>query len=1113
MPAAQIFFATRKGIERMRASVCRSWTKLGLLLAALTSCVSLVYGQRPPGPRANEETFRFRFVGPRAGNRVASIAGVPGDPRTYYAGAASGGVWKTTDGGNRWEPIFDKQPVAAIGAIAVAPSDPSVIWVGTGEAWAIRDSDVMGNGVYVSTDYGKDWTHVGLEETGRIGRILVHPTNPDIAFVCALGRTTGPQQERGVYRTTDRGQHWERVLFADANTGCSGLAMDPHNPRILLAGMWQVEMHTWGELSGGPGSAVYISKDGGTKWTKLEGHGLPKSPLGKIDVAIAPTNPDRYFALIQTKDQGALWRSDNAGENWQAINYQRQLTGRAGYYIRIAVSTGNDNEVYIANSSFLESLDGGELFKEVPWGGDNHDIWVDPQNPDRFVITDDGGLNITTVHGRGFQRIQLPIGQMYHVAVDNQVPYYVYTNMQDGPNMRGPSIAPPLEYGRVVDTGWERRMGGCESGFTLPDLTDPNIVWASCYGNEVTRWDAKTKRARSISPWIHSLDSPPDQLKYRCHWTPPLAIDPFDHNTVYYGCQVVFKTNNGGQSWSVISPDLSTQDPKYLGSSGGIVGDNLGQFYGEVVFAIAPSEIQQGLIWAGTNDGLIWYTKDGGANWSNVTKNIKDLPPWGMVTRIEPSHSDAGTAYVAVDYHLMDNRDPFLFKTTDFGKTWTKISEGLPKHSLGYVKTIAEDPNQKGLLFAGTGNGLFYSLDDGAHWTAFTTGLPHAPVTWAVVQKQFHDLVISTYGRGIFILDDITPLEQMSQKADDVSVRLFAPRDTFRLFPNGGASITYSLKAAPKAPPKIEILDSSGAVVRKLENAPARAGMNRAEWNFLYDPPKLVSLRTTPPENPHIWEERRFRGSESRQVLHWGIREAEVGPMALPGKYSVRLTVDGQTFTQPLTIVKNPNVHASEQDLAAAFKLQLHIRDDITKTSEVTNKLEWMRKQLDVIARMLGGRKIAPSIPNENREGASGAQEPKEEKGEANPDPELLKAVEAMDHKMQDVEYKFISRADALSDDKYYSIPEKIYLHLIWLNGEVGTGAGDVAGGVDNPPTDTAAAILETIDKDLAEAQSGYQNLIEKELPAFNRALLDKGITPIAFVRPPEPEEEDDSGS
>jgi hypothetical protein len=462
-----------------------------------------------------------------------------------------------------------------------------------------------------------------------------------------------------------------------------------------------------------------------------------------------------------------------------------------------------------------------------------------------------------------------------------------------------------------------------------------------------------------------------------------------------------------------------------------------------------------------------------------------------------------------VDYHLMDNRDPYIYKTTDFGKTWARISEGLPKHPLGYVRTVTEDPNQKGLLFAGTGNGLYYSLDDGAHWTALSTGLPHAPVTWAVVQKKFHDLVVSTYGRGIYILDDITPLEQMAQKAADAPVRLFEPRETFRLFPNGGVAINYSLKAAAKAPLKIEILDSNGMVVRKMDG-PGRAGMNRAVWNFLYDPPKLVELRTIPAENPHIWEERRFRGSDSRPVLHWGIREAEVGPMALPGKYTVRLIVDGQTLTQPLVILKNPNIHATDDDLAAAFKMQMRIREDITKTSEAVNKAEWMRKQLDVIVRMLGGRKIAPAAGGEKKEEPKDA---KQEKSEANPDPELLKAVEAMDQKLQDVEYKFISRADSLSDDKYYSISEKIYLQLIWLNGEVGTGAGDVAGGVDNPPTDTAGAILQTIEKDLAEAQSGYQTLIEKEIPVFNRMLLEKGITPIAFVRPAVTNDEDDEGS
>jgi hypothetical protein len=380
-----------------------------------------------------------------------------------------------------------------------------------------------------------------------------------------------------------------------------------------------------------------------------------------------------------------------------------------------------------------------------------------------------------------------------------------------------------------------------------------------------------------------------------------------------------------------------------------------------------------------------------------------------------------------------------------------------------------------------------------------------------VVQKQFRDLVVSTYGRGIYVLDDVTPFEQMAQKVEEVPVRLFAPRETFRLFPNGGAAITYALRTAAKAPLKIEILDSNGAVIRKLDG-PGRAGINRAQWNFLYDPPKLVALRTIPQENPHIWEERRFRGSDSRPILHWGIREAEVGPMALPGKYTVRLMVDGQSFTQPLTILKNPNVQTSDEDLAAAFKVQLRVRDDITKTSEAVNKLEWMRKQIDVIARMLGGRKSAPPAT------AAGERNPedrnsRQEASEASPNPELLKSVEAMDQKMQDVEYKYISRADALSDDKYYSIPEKIYLQLIWLNGEVGTGAGDVAGGVDNPPTDTAAAILETIEKDLAKAQSGYQDLLEKELPAFNRSLLEKGITPIAFVRPASAADEEGEGN
>src|SRR5579863_7339925 len=1064
-----------------------------LVIAAIFVCTFSVKAQFRPA-RTNQNSLRFRFVGPTVGNRVASVAGVPGDANTYYAGAASGGVWKSTDGGNRWARIFDKEPVAAIGALAVSESNPNTVWAGTGEAWAIRDSDLMGDGVYKSTDAGRTWSHVGLDATGRSGRVIVNPTNPDNVFVCALGRTTGPQQERGVYRTMDGGKTWQRVLFVDENTGCSGLSMDPADSQTLFAGTWQIVMHTWGEFSGGPGSGIYVSHDGGTKWTHIEGHGLPKPPVGKIDVAVAPTDSNRVYALIETKDQGSVWRSDDGGENWRVINWQRTLIGRAGYYIRLAVSPANEDEVFIANSGFFRSVDGGLTFNQVPWGGDNHDIWIDPKNADHFALTNDGGMLITTDHGRGFHRVTLPIGQMYHVAVDNQIPYDVYSNMQDDGNMRGPSTSVGFSFGGGEQPDWDHGMGGCESGWTIPNPVDPNIVWATCYGDEVTVWNAKTKMARSVSPWAHTLDSPPNDTKYRCHWTPPLAIDPFDPNTVYYGCQVIFKTSNGGQSWSVISPDLSTHDPSRIVSSGGLIGDNLGQFYGEVVFAIAPSQIQKGLIWAGTNDGQIWYTRNGGGNWTNVSKNVSGMPAWGTITSIEPSHFDPGTAYVSVDFHLVNDRDPYIYKTTNFGQSWQLISGGIPKSELSYARIIAEDPNCKGLLFAGTGNALYYSLDDGANWTMFDAGLPHTVVSWAVVQKQFRDLVVSTYGRGIYILDDISPLEQMAREKSEAPVRLFAPRESYRFLHGGGAFATYWLKSEPKDKHvKIEILDSHGAEVRRFEG-PAKEGLDRAEWNFHYDAPAFAVLRTPAPGNPHIWEEARFRGAESRPITHWGIEEAEVGPFAVPGKYTIKLTVDGQSYTQPLTVLKDPHAPGTQADLEATFKAQLRIRDDLNSTSNMVNHIEWTRKQLGVVQDMLKTEQAKAKTEGKPANAASAA---------------LLKSVDDMSKKLESVEYQLVSRSDLNSDDKYYVEAYKVYMNLIWLNGEIGTGAGDVAGGADWAPTAEDLSELDSIEKDLAAAKSAYGTLYEKELPAFNRSLGERGISPMVMNAPSAPDEGD----
>jgi len=1045
-------------------------------IACLTAIAisSIAYAQRRGGGPP-PEPLTFRFVGPIVGNRVASIAGIPGDPTTYYAGAASGGVWKTTDAGNHWTPVSDSMPVAAIGALAVAPSDPSVVWAGTGEAWAIRDSDVIGDGIYKSVDAGKTWTNMGLAETGRIGRIIVHPSNPDIVFVCAAGRLTGPQQERGVFRTTDGGQHWDRVLFVDENTGCSGLSIDAKNPRTLFAGTWQVEMHPWAELSGGPGSGIYVSHNGGTNWTKVEAPGLPKPPLGKIDVAIAPADSSRVYALIQTKDQGSVWRSDDGGGSWRVVNWSRALIGRAGYYIHLQVSPANEDEVLVSNSSFWQSTDGGRTFEERNWGGDNHDIWWDPKNADRFVITHDAGLSITTQHGRSIQRVSLPIGQMYHVAVDNQVPYYVYSNMQDDGTMRGPSNTVEGAGAGYNGLGsiWDHGLGGCESGHTLPDPADSSIVWSTCYGNKVTRYDFRMKVPRSVAPGMITLDAPPTESKYRCHWTAPLAIDPFDHNNVYYGCNVIFKTTNGGQSWQVISPDLSTQDPSKIMPSGGIVGDNLGQFAPEVVFAIAPSEVEKGLIWAGTNDGKIWSTRDGGAKWTDVSRNITGMPAWGIVSRIEPSHFEGGTAYAAVDAHLMDSREPYIFKTTDYGATWRRVNGDLPnKHPLSYVKAVAENPNKRGMLFAGTGRAFYYSLDDGGHWTELSAGLPHAPVSWVVVQKTFHDVVVSTYGRGIYVLDDITPLEQGAATTTDAA-KLFAPRPAYRWTQRGRAFINYGLPSDPRGQVQVQILDGEGKIVRDIKTN-AKAGLNRTTWDLRYDPPHLVQLRTTPAENPHIWEEPRFRGQDTRPVTHWGLEPAQVGPVVAPGKYSVKLIADGKTLTEPIEILRDPRIETSNADIDLSVRLQLRLRDDITAAADMVNSLEVLRKQLEDVTK---------AYKNDASKAA------------------LLKQVSDMDKKLYDVETKLLEPAQMTSDDKYFQQAYRVYMNLIWLNGEVGPGAGDVAGGADFPPTDTSVGVLETIEKDLNAAKTEYKTVMERDVPAFNHAISG-AMTPLTGGRP-----------
>jgi photosystem II stability/assembly factor-like uncharacterized protein len=1093
-------------------------------------------------------------MGPTSQGRVAAVAGVPGDTTTYYFGAASGGVWKTTDGGATYAPMFDDQPVQAIGALAVSPSDHDIVWAGTGEAWVIRDADVMGDGIYKSTDAGKTWTNMGLRETGRIGRILVNPTNPDIVFACAIGRVTGRQQERGVFKTTDGGKTWTRSLFVNDNTGCSGMSMDAHDPNVIFAGTWEVSIKTWQMLSGGPGSGVYVTRNGGDTWTRLS-NGLPSSPVGKIDVAVAPSDSKRVYALIQTANQGSVWRSDDGGEQWRVVSWDRTLIGRAGYYIRIAVNAKNADEVLIANSTFKRSMDGGVTWPLNGGGcGDCHDIWVDPLNGDHWAVTGDNTQGITRNHGRSFTTVNLPIGQMYHVAVDERVPYWIYSNRQDNGTMRGPSDSPmpvptvpsyyeatgvghgpmrgaggrggrgggndgpapaggrgasaadssaarpdsnarrldsaattpqrggggrggPAPLQTTPNTPWETGIGGCESGFTIPEPRNPDIIWATCYGNEVTRYDARLKLARAVGPGIHTLDSPPNKIPYRCHWTPPLAIDPFDPKTVYYGCQVMFKTSNAGQTWTVISPDLSTRDSSLIVSSGGIIEDNLGQFYGALVFAIAPSEVQRGLIWAGTNDGKLWNTRDGGVTWNDVTRNVTGLPKLSTIREIWPSRIDAGTAYVSVDAHLVDDREPYLFKTSDYGRTWTSVVGDLPRnHPLAYVMSVAENPNRKGMLFAGTGNGFFYSYDDGAHWTQFKNGLPAAPVSWITVQKNAHDVVISTYGRGLFILPDITRLEQPND-APTTSAFLYQPRPAFREPRSGSATFHFDLGTAPTGPITIEILDSARTLVRRMQLT-ARAGANRATWDLRFNPPEQIALRTLPPDNPHIWEEARYKGRNTRPIVHWGIQNPQrAGAIAAPGRYTVRLFANGTTLSQPFTVIKDPDIQTSTADVAASTRMQQRIVADMNTTADMANRLEVMRKQIEDLVR-------ADSTSADAKA-----------------------ALKALDAKLFANELRLLSRTDLHSDDKWYVEQYKIYMNLIWLSGQVGLGAGDVQGGAEYRPTDASVQVLTGIERDLRAAKAEFDRLVANDVPAFNAkfagrlARITDG-TPTSTIRP-----------
>lgn len=1085
------------------ARTFRAWTRFAVVL--LTLGCGLAVAQSADSASQFFSALHYRYIGP-PGNRVTSVVGVPGDLNVYYAGAASGGVWKSFDAGEHWYPIFDSQPAQSIGSIAIAPSNHSVLWVGTGEVF-IRSNVSLGNGIYKSIDGGKHWQHMGLEKTGRIGRILIDPRNPDIVYAAALGTCYGPQQERGVYRTRDGGKTWERVLFVDENTGAYDLTMDPQDSQKIIASTWQIDIKTWGRVSGGPGSGLFMTQNGGDNWTRLKGHGLPPSPLGKIAVNIAPSDSRRVYALIETGQGGTLWRSNDGGNNWQVVNYSRLLNERPHYYTRMLVMPDNENEVYFPSNGVSVTFDGGETTEHMRCpgddpnvmagdvqsrggcGGDNHDMWSDPTDPSRMMIGSDIGVMISTERGRSWKRVRLPIAQIYHVATDNRIPYYVYGQMQDGTPQRGPSNVPG-EYS-ISASRWTT-TAGCETGWNIPDPVDPNIVWGGCYSGVTERYDGKSGYARSVSVWPdRTMGSNAGQVKIRMNWTYPIAISPLDHNTVYVGSQYVHRTTDGGQTWQQISPDLTLNDPTMHGDSGGLTVDNLSVEYAGVVYALAVSPLEKGQIWAGTNDGLLQMTRDGGAHWINVTANIPGLPPKMTVDGIEPSKYAAGTCYVAYDGHQVDIRDPYLYKTTDYGKTWTRITKGIPSSQLSYTHVIREDPMRRGLLYAGTENGLYISFDDGGQWQPFQQNLPHAPVYWLTIQPRFNDLVVGTYGRGFWILDDITPLQHYHARTEN-ETRLYPVRDAYRLRavskrdmappgasigqnPPYGVPINYAYALTTGTSKcTLTVLDAKDNVVRQLPCA-THTGLNRAWWNLRYTTTTPVALRTTPPGNPHIWSEKRFAGKETRPVFYYGVGGASTdGPLVAAGTYKIRLVAGGQTLTQPVTVLKDPNTPASAQDAIASSALSYKIYQDTNRSSSLINQIEWTRKELEDTRKLLVATHANAS---------------------------LLEATDALNNRYVAQESQLLHPTIAEGDEKSFRGPLGLYLKFIWLGAEVGTGGGDVSGNSDFAPTQSEIEVTALLEKQLDNVASAVNDLNLHAVPAYNSRLQGSGVSRITVVQ------------
>jgi photosystem II stability/assembly factor-like uncharacterized protein len=1010
--------------------------------------------------------MKWRQVGPFRGGRALAVAGVAGDPETYYFGSVGGGVWKTTNGGLTWAPMTDKTGIMSVGAIAVAPSDPNVIYVGTGEScW--RGNISYGDGMYRSLDGGKTWTHIGLEDTRHIARIIVSPMNADVLFVAAMGHAYGPNETRGVFRSSDGGKNWQKVLYKDNKTGAIDLTFDPSNSHILYAALYEAQRYPWTAISGGPGSGLYKSIDDGATWKRLEGHGLPSGVLGRIGVSVSGADGNRVYAIIEA-EKGGIYRSEDAGETWQLINPDHRFTQRSWYFHHIFADPKNVDTVYVLNTTVYRSTDGGHTFTFIRAPhGDNHGLWIDPTHPEWMINSNDGGATVSHDGGKNWTtQGNQPTAQFYHVATDNAFPYHIYGAQQDNSTV---AIASRSDEGIIDRADWYD-VGGGESGFVVPDPKNSDVVYAGSYDGLITRFDKKNHQVQDISSWpLNPMGSGAAELTHRFQWTAPIMISPNDPNAVYHGGEAVFKTTDEGMTWTAISGDLTRNDKSKQKSSGGpLTQDNTSVEYYDTVFALAESPIEKGLIWAGSDDGLVHVTRDGGQHWSNVTS--KEFGDWSLVSIIEASPHSAGSAYVAIDRHKLDDFHPYLFKTADYGKAWTKITTGLPDNS--YAHAIREDPKRKGLLYAGTENGIYISFDDGGHWQSLKLNLPTTPIHDLTIKGD--DLVVATHGRAFWALDDIGPLRQMNAAAESGEAHLYQPSPTLRFRgpgftlpatipvganPPAGAVIYYSLKTAPKEQITLEVLDAHGKLVRKYSSKKTIEGASPDEEEFGISRPGQ-ELPAEAGLNHFVWDMHFDSPTRVPGAVGWGGRPE--GPLVVPGTYEIKLTVAGKSETAKLEITKDPRVSASQADLEKQEELALRIRDRVTAGHEAVNQIRSVRSQIDALKKRLSADASAKPV---------------------------LEAAEALTKKMNAVEEKIIQPKSKSGEDPL-NYPIQVADQFVALQETVESA--------DTAPTAAASTVYEELNKRLEVQLAAWHEIQSKDLAALNAEIQKANIPAIA---------------